>query len=99
MDIEHNLKQQRFSTIYNGREYSLEYNVVERSLWEFHCSYIPNIVTNIKLHEIQDRLIEYALRYMARNNIRILENGSCYHVKDYLDKAKDLQFLLKYEED
>jgi hypothetical protein len=99
MDIEHNLKQQRFSTIYNGREYSLEYNVVDSDLWEFHCPYIPHIITNLKLHEIQDNLIDYALRYMARNKIRILENGSCYHVKDFLDKAKDLRFLLKVEQE
>lgn len=97
MDIDHNLKQQRFSAIYNGREYSLEYNVVEPGLWEFHCPYVPNIVTNLKVREIQDEIIEYALRYMARNNIRILENGSCFHVKDYLDHKKDLQYLIRQE--
>jgi hypothetical protein len=96
MDIRHDVRQKRFYTVIDEKEYSLEYNEVEGRLWEFHCPYIANIVTNLKLRDVQEYLIEHALNYMARHQIQLFESGSCYHVKDFLDKKRDLQFLVKY---
>ena|SRR5436190_21222909 len=96
MDIQHDVRQRKFYTILNENEYTLEYNEVAPDLWEFHCAFIPAIVTKLKEIEIQEQLIDYALHYMARNNIRLFEGGSCFHVKDYLDKKRDIQFLIKY---
>lgn len=96
MDIQHDRRQRKFYTLIDDKEYSLEYNELEPTLWEFHCPYIPSIVTNLKQRDIQEELIEYALHYMSRNDIRLFESGSCYHVKDFLDRKRDLQFLIKY---
>lgn len=96
MDIQHDVRQRKFYTLLDDREFSLEYNDVEPYLWEFHCPYIPSIVTNLKQKEIQEQLIDYALNYMLRNKIQLFESGSCFHVKDFLDKKRDLQFLIKY---
>jgi hypothetical protein len=98
MNIEHDVRQMKFYTILDGKEYSLEYNVVEKNLWEFHCPFFLNEIDKIRERDIKEELIEYALRFMARNNILILESGSCHQVKDYLDRKKDLQFLLKITE-
>lgn len=96
MDIQHDSKEKKFYTILDGKEYSLEYNIVSDNLWEFQCSYVPNIVTNLKYRDIQEYLIEHALDYMSKNQIQLFESGSCYHVKDFLDRKRDLQFLIKY---
>lgn len=89
MNIQHDVRQSKFFTFVEGKEYSLEYNVLERDLWEFHCPFISNIVTNIKERDTREMLIEYALYYMDRNNIRLLESGTCHSVNDYiLDREK-----------
>jgi predicted GNAT family acetyltransferase len=97
MEIQHDIRQKKFYTVdKDNNEYSVEYNEIKPDLWEFHCPYISNIVTNLKKRDISEAIIEYALYYMARNDIKIFESGSCFHVKDFLDKKRDLQFLIKY---
>lgn len=96
MDIQHDVRQRKFYTFHDHNEHSLEYNEVEPYLWEFHCPYIPSIVTNLKQMEIQKEIINYALNYMLRNKIQLFESGSCFQVKDFLDEKRDLQFLIKY---
>lgn len=96
MEILHDKRAKKFYTTIDGREYSLEYNEISSSLWEFHCPYIPNIVTNLKHRDIQEDLIEFALAHMAQHQIQLFESGTCYHVKDFLDRKSDLQFLVKY---
>lgn len=95
MDIQHDARQQKFYVILDEEEYSLEYNNIDGRLWEFHCSFMFNEVTNLKEMNIRDRLIDYALHYMSRNNIQLLESGSCHQVKDYLNKRKEMEFLVK----
>jgi hypothetical protein len=95
MDIQHDARQQKFYTIIDGREYSLEYNYLESGLWEFHCFFIPNDLIHLKERDIEDGLIEYALYYMARNNIQLLESGSCPLVKNYLERKREMEFLIK----
>ena len=97
MDIQHDIRQKKFYTTKNEREFSLEYNEVEDNLWEFHCAYNSGLSAKDKEVIIQNNLIEYALRYMERNKIQILENGSCYSVKDYIESQKDLKNLVKNE--
>ncbi|MFN6946731.1 MAG: hypothetical protein ACK4ND_17415 [Cytophagaceae bacterium] len=92
MDIHHDLRQQKFYSIIKGTEYSLEYNEIEARLWEFHCPYLPD---NKKEKEVLDTLIEYAIYYMKRNDIHMLEVGSCEHVKDYMERKEELRYLIE----
>ncbi|HEY8402562.1 MAG TPA: hypothetical protein VIK89_14940 [Cytophagaceae bacterium] len=96
MEIRHDKEERRFYAIYDDKEYSLEYNEVKDNLWEFMCPYIPSIVTNLKEIEIREKLIETAINYMEKHNIQVLDSGSCFHVRDFLDARKDLGFLIKY---
>jgi hypothetical protein len=98
MDIQHDKRQRKFFTLIRDAEYSLEYNEVEDSLWEFHCSFISNMSPNIKEREIRDKLIEYALYYMTRNNIKMFESGCCNQVREFLDKKKNFEYLIKFME-
>lgn len=95
MEIHHDPIHQKFYTLVDNKEYSLEYNEVEPRLWEFHCSFFLNEITKIKETEIRDQLIEYALYYMARNNIKLLESGCCHQVREFLDRQRQLEFLVK----
>jgi hypothetical protein len=95
MDIQHDPRQQKFYTIIDETEYSLEYNDLETHLWEFHCAFMLNEITYIKERDIRDKLIEYALYYMKRNNIKLLESGSCHQVKDYLHKKREMEYLVR----
>ncbi len=88
----------KFSTLVKGVEYSLEYNELSTDLWEFHCPYTANSRDGKKEREIREKLIEYALFYMARNRIKILESGSCMSVREYLAGRKELQHLVVEEE-
>jgi predicted GNAT family acetyltransferase len=96
MDIFHNKEDRRFYTIIDDKEYSLEYNIIENNLWEFNCSYISSIVTNLKKRDIREALIEYAIDYMERNDIKIMDSGTCFQGRDYLEKKKDLEFLVRF---
>jgi hypothetical protein len=96
MDIIHDKTEKRFYTILDGIEYNLEYNILKADLWEFNCSYISNIVTNLKKRDIRDAIIEYAIDYMENNNIKIMESGTCFQVRKYLEKKKDFDFLFKF---
>jgi hypothetical protein len=96
MDIVHDKQEKRFYTIVDNQEYSLEYNTIEYNLWEFNCSYISNIVTNLKKRDIQEAIIEYAINYMEKNDIKIFESGTCFQVRDFLKKKKDFEFLVKF---
>jgi hypothetical protein len=96
MKVFHDITENRFYTILDGQEYSLEYNVINHDLWEFNCTYISSIVTNLKKRDIRDGLIEYAINYMEANNIKIMDSGSCFQVRDYLTNKKDLEFLVKF---
>jgi hypothetical protein len=95
MDIQHDARQQKFYTILEDREYSLEYNDVEPKLWEFHCSFMLNEITHLKEMEIRDKLIEYALYFMKRNNISLLESGSCHQVKDFMQRKREMEYLIR----
>jgi hypothetical protein len=99
MDIQHDRRQRKFFILIGDMEYSLEYNEINESLWEFHCNFISNIGPNIKEREIRDKLIEYAIYYMTRNNVQMFESGCCNQVKEFLDKKKDFQYLIKYMEE
>jgi hypothetical protein len=96
MDIQHDKRQRKFFTFMADIEYSLEYNEIEPTLWEFHCNFISNIGPNIKEREIRDKLIEYAIYYMTRNSIQMFESGSCNQVREFLDKKKNFEYLIKY---
>lgn len=91
MDIQHDVRQRKFYSIVKGTEYSLEYNETESGLWEFHCPYMPE---NRKERDVLDKLIEYALYYMRRNRIKLLEPASCMHVKDFMDRRGELLELV-----
>lgn len=96
MEVWHDQEEKRFYTIVDDKEYSLEYTIAGENLWEFVCPYIPHIITNLKQLEIKDKLIEHAVGYMEKHNISIMDSGSCFQVRDYLDKRKDIGFLIKY---
>jgi hypothetical protein len=96
MQIIHDKQEKRFYSIVDNQEYSLEYNIIQDNLWEFNCSYISNIVTNLKKRDIREAIIEYAIDYMEKNNVKIFESGTCFQVRDYLKKKKDLEFLVKF---
>jgi hypothetical protein len=96
MDIRHDKEECRFYTILDGSEYSLEYQKLQDNLWVFNCSFISNIVTNLKKRDIREAIIEYAINYMEKNDIRIMDSGTCFQVRDYLETKKDLDFLVKF---
>jgi hypothetical protein len=96
MDIQHDVRQGKFFTIIHSEEYSLEYNEVDNHLWEFHCPLMPPGNPNAK--KIMNSLIEYGLFYIKRNNIRLLENGSCEQVRDFLKEKRELEYLVKHED-
>lgn len=98
MDIAHDIRQRKFYAFVKNKEYSLEYNELEPKLWEFHCPVISHIRDESMENSIEENLIEYALHYMSRNNIRLFESGSCHHVTDYLSRKRNLQYLIKYVE-
>lgn len=91
MDIQHDVRQRKFYSIVKGTEYSLEYNEVEMELWEFHCPYLPN---NKIESAALDKITEYALYYMRRNNIQLLELGSCKYVSDFMARKNELRSLV-----
>ena len=96
MEIIHDDEGKRFFSFVDNKEYNLEYNEINENLWQFNCSFISNIITNIKEINIRESLIEYAINFMKERNISLFESGSCYHVSDFLDKRNDLGYLLKY---
>lgn len=93
MDVEHDVRQQKFYAVQKGVEYSLEYNVIEPGLWEFHCPYIPE---GKKAMEIQDFIIEYALFFIRRNKIKLYNEGNCEYFSDFANRKKEFHdFLLR----
>jgi hypothetical protein len=92
MEIEHDVRQRKFYSVIKGVEYSLEYNEAEPGVWEFHCPYLPE---DKRESDILDKLAEYALYFMRRNGIQLLDAGSCKYVSGYLERKKDLQVLVK----
>jgi hypothetical protein len=94
MDIQHDRRQGKFFTMMYGEEYSLEYNEVDKNLWEFHCPVLRYDDQEAKA--INDSLIEYGLFYLKRNNIKLLENGSCMQVREFLDNKKELEGILQH---
>lgn len=96
MDILHDRTERKFYTFIDDKEYFLEYNVVNDDLWEFTCNYISRIITNLKEINVRESIIEHALDYMKNNNIKLFESGSCFDVRDFIDRKKEIDYLLNY---
>lgn len=93
MDVEHDARQKKFYTLYKSKEYSLEYNIINPAIWEFHCPYIPESRKEV---EIQDFLIEYALYFIRRNKIQLHNTGNCDYFNDFSQRRKDMyDFLIR----
>ncbi|MBO9702079.1 MAG: hypothetical protein J7604_17860 [Sporocytophaga sp.] len=96
MNILHDSIERKFYTFIDDKEYFLEYNVVNDDLWEFTCNYISRIITNLKEINVRESIIEHALDYMKNNNIKLFESGSCFDVRDFIDRKKEIDYLLNY---
>ncbi|GAL85688.1 hypothetical protein MYP_2917 [Sporocytophaga myxococcoides] len=96
MNILHDSIERKFYTFIDDKEYFLEYNVVNDDLWEFTCNYISRIITNLKEINVRESIIEHALNYMKNNNIKLFESGSCFDVRDFIDRKKEIDYLLNY---
>ncbi len=96
MNILHDSVERKFYTFIDDKEYFLEYNVVNDDLWEFTCNYISRIITNLKEINVRESIIEHALVYMKNNNIKLFESGSCFDVRDFIDRKKEIDYLLNY---
>jgi len=96
MNILHDSIERKFYTFIDDKEYFLEYNVVNDDLWEFTCNYISRIITNLKEINVRESIIEHALEYMKINNIKLFESGSCFDVRDFIDRKKEIDYLLNY---
>ncbi len=96
MNILHDNIERKFYTFIDDKEYFLEYNVVNDDLWEFTCNYISRIITNLKEINVRESIIEHALDYMKNNNIKLFESGSCFDVRDFIDRKKEIDYLLNY---
>ncbi|MCR6640199.1 MAG: hypothetical protein NVV82_14720 [Sporocytophaga sp.] len=96
MNILHDSVERKFYTFIDDKEYFLEYNVVNDDLWEFTCNYISRIITNLKEINVRESIIEHALDYMKNNNIKLFESGSCFDVRDFIDRKKEIDYLLNY---
>ena len=96
MDINYDAQEKRFFTVQDGYEYNLEYNEVEKNVWQFSCSFLSRIVTNIRELYIRERIIAFAVEFMEKNNIKLLDSGTCYDVSDYVKRQNNLKFLMNY---
>ena len=96
MDITYNAQEKRFFAVEDGYEYNLEYNEVEKNVWQFNCSFLSRIITNIKELNIRERIIAFAIDFMEKNNIKLMDSGTCFDVTDYVKKQNNIRFLMDY---
>ncbi len=87
MDVVHDGRQQKFYVMHKGREYSLEYNVIEPGIWEFHCPYLPDTGKDLA---ILDYITEYAIFFLKRNKIILQNAGNCPYFADFAARKKDI---------
>ncbi len=92
MDVIHDGRRQKFYVMDKSREYSLEYNVIEPGVWEFHCPYFPD---SRKALDIQDYITEYAMFFLRRNKIKLLNEGNCPYFSDFANRRKEVYELMK----
>lgn len=88
MDIVHDERAQKFFVDMAGKQCALNYKELSNKLWNFVSTTIPENIPP----GIMEKMVEFAINFVKRNNIKILVN--CSDVQDFLVKHKDLKDLV-----
>ncbi len=90
MEIKHDITNQRFYTMVEGREAYLQYLIVDKNVLNYYKTYVPN---ELRGKGIAGKIVEAALNYARENNLKIIP--SCSYVDIFIERNKNFEDLVK----
>ena len=90
MEIKHDITNQRFYTMVEGREAYLQYLIVDKNVLNYYKTYVPN---ELRGKGIAGKIVEAALNYARENNLKIIP--SCSYVDTFIERNKNFEDLVK----
>lgn len=90
MEIQHDLTNQRFFTIVEGKEAYLQYLIVDKNVLNYYKTYVPN---ELRGKGIAGKIVEAAMNYARENNLKIIP--TCSYVDTFIERHKNFEDLIK----
>lgn len=90
MEIQHDITNQRFFTIVEGKEAYLQYLMVDKKVLNYYKTYVPN---ELRGKGIAGKIVEAALNYARENNLKIIP--TCSYVDTFIERHKNFEDLIK----
>ncbi len=90
MEIKHDITNQRFYTMVEGREAYLQYLIVDKNVLNYYKTYVPN---ELRGKSIAGKIVEAALNYARENNLKIIP--SCSYVDTFIERNKNFEDLVE----
>ena len=90
MEIKHDITNQRFYTMVEGREAYLQYLIVDKNVLNYYKTYVPN---ELRGKSIAGKIVEAALNYARENNLKIIP--SCSYVDIFIERNKNFEDLVE----
>ena len=90
MEIKHDITNQRFYTMVEGREAYLQYLIVDKNVLNYYKTYVPN---ELRGKGIAGKIVEAALNYARENNLKIIP--SCSYVDIFIERNKNFEDLVE----
>ncbi len=90
MEIQHDIANQRFFTIVEGKEAYLQYLIVDKNVLNYYKTYVPN---ELRGKGIAGKIVEAAMNYARENNLKIIP--TCSYVDTFIERHKNFEDLIK----
>ncbi len=90
MEIQHDITNQRFFILLEGKEAYLQYLIADKNVLNYYKTYVPN---ELRGKGIAGKIVEAALNYARENNLKIIP--TCSYVDTFIERHKNFEDLIK----
>jgi uncharacterized protein len=88
-NIKHDGKYNKFFTEVAGKESNLTYEKIADNIWDYKLMFVPK---NLREQGIAGKVVEYALNFARKNNIKI--KATCSFVNGYIEAHPEFKDVL-----
>lgn len=88
-NIKHDSKYNKFFTEVAGKESNLTYEKISDNIWDYKLMFVPK---NLRGQGIAGRVVEFALNFAKKNNIKI--KATCTYVHSFIESHPEYKELV-----